>query len=104
MDFALKVINHDQNTIIRLQLWDIAGQVSLWKISDWITSPKSYKPGKKWPLNNVARQVWKEAYGFRLEKKFGCITFIKMGLSFKGQSISEWLFGLLNFPKNQRKN
>ena len=29
VDFALKVINHDQNTIIRLQLWDIAGQVSL---------------------------------------------------------------------------
>ena len=27
VDFALKVINWDQNTIIRLQLWDIAGQV-----------------------------------------------------------------------------
>lgn len=26
MDFALKVLNWDQNTIIRLQLWDIAGQ------------------------------------------------------------------------------
>lgn len=27
VDFALKVINYDANTIIRLQLWDIAGQV-----------------------------------------------------------------------------
>ncbi|XP_052899514.1 ras-related protein Rab-32 isoform X1 [Anopheles moucheti] len=26
VDFALKVLNWDQNTIIRLQLWDIAGQ------------------------------------------------------------------------------
>ncbi|XP_055329908.1 ras-related protein Rab-38-like [Paramacrobiotus metropolitanus] len=26
VDFALKIINWDQNTIIRLQLWDIAGQ------------------------------------------------------------------------------
>lgn len=26
VDFALKVINWDQKTIIRLQLWDIAGQ------------------------------------------------------------------------------
>merc|ERR1711915_139974 len=26
VDFALKVINFDQNTIVRLQLWDIAGQ------------------------------------------------------------------------------
>ena len=29
VDFALKVINWDNNTIIRLQLWDIAGQVSI---------------------------------------------------------------------------
>ena len=28
VDFALKVLNWDNNTIIRLQLWDIAGQVS----------------------------------------------------------------------------
>ncbi|XP_022915168.1 ras-related protein Rab-32 isoform X3 [Onthophagus taurus] len=26
VDFALKVINWDQNTLVRLQLWDIAGQ------------------------------------------------------------------------------
>lgn len=26
VDFALKVINWDPNTIIRLQLWDIAGE------------------------------------------------------------------------------
>ncbi len=26
VDFALKVINWDENTLIRLQLWDIAGQ------------------------------------------------------------------------------
>lgn len=30
VDFALKVLNWDQNTIIRLQLWDIAGK-------DWDT-------------------------------------------------------------------
>ena len=28
VDFALKVINWDNETVIRLQLWDIAGQVS----------------------------------------------------------------------------
>ena len=33
VDFALKVINWDSNTIIRLQLWDIAGQVSIVHIS-----------------------------------------------------------------------
>ena len=27
MDFALKVINWDPDTLIRLQLWDIAGKV-----------------------------------------------------------------------------
>ncbi|RZF49240.1 hypothetical protein LSTR_LSTR014827, partial [Laodelphax striatellus] len=26
VDFALKVLNWDQNTVVRLQLWDIAGQ------------------------------------------------------------------------------
>jgi len=26
VDFALKTINYDQNTVIKLQLWDIAGQ------------------------------------------------------------------------------
>lgn len=26
VDFALKVLNWDNNTTIRLQLWDIAGQ------------------------------------------------------------------------------
>ena len=26
MDFAMKVINWDSNTIIRVQLWDIAGE------------------------------------------------------------------------------
>lgn len=29
VDFALKVLNWDQSTIIRLQLWDIAGQERL---------------------------------------------------------------------------
>lgn len=32
VDFALKVLNWDQNTIIRLQLWDIAGE---WECSIW---------------------------------------------------------------------
>ncbi|CAK6974831.1 Ras-related protein [Scomber scombrus] len=26
VDFALKVINWDQTTVVRLQLWDIAGE------------------------------------------------------------------------------
>ena len=26
VDFALKVLNWDQNSVVRLQLWDIAGQ------------------------------------------------------------------------------
>lgn len=26
VDFALKVINWDPNTVVRLQLWDIAGR------------------------------------------------------------------------------
>lgn len=29
VDFALKVINWDSNTIVRLQLWDIAGEYQL---------------------------------------------------------------------------
>lgn len=29
VDFALKVINWDENTVIRLQLWDIAGKIDL---------------------------------------------------------------------------
>lgn len=29
VDFALKVLNWDANTIIRLQLWDIAGEYAL---------------------------------------------------------------------------
>ena len=26
VDFALKIINYDDNNLVRLQLWDIAGQ------------------------------------------------------------------------------
>ena len=54
VDFALKVINWDNNTIIRLQLWDIAGQVStgtgcsLWNI-------KSQKLFSNIFLNNKIR-------------------------------------------------
>lgn len=29
VDFALKVLNWDQQTVVRLQLWDIAGGYSL---------------------------------------------------------------------------
>jgi len=32
VDFALKVINWDPNTLIRLQLWDIAGKRSQFSI------------------------------------------------------------------------
>lgn len=30
VDFALKVINWDSKTLVRLQLWDIAGKDSVW--------------------------------------------------------------------------
>jgi GTPase SAR1 family protein len=30
VDFALKVLNWDQDTVIRLQLWDIAGTVEFY--------------------------------------------------------------------------
>ena len=39
VDFALKVINWDNNTIIRLQLWDIAGQVSFSSLNVCIYLP-----------------------------------------------------------------
>ena len=29
VDFAMKVINWDSNTVIRIQLWDIAGEFAL---------------------------------------------------------------------------
>lgn len=29
VDFALKVIQWDENTVVRLQLWDIAGETSM---------------------------------------------------------------------------
>lgn len=34
VDFALKVLNWDANTIIRLQLWDIAGEY--WHFGIWL--------------------------------------------------------------------
>ena len=30
VDFALKIINWDDNTVIRVQLWDIAGKCTTW--------------------------------------------------------------------------
>nr|CAH7742056.1 unnamed protein product [Callosobruchus chinensis] len=32
VDFALKVLNWDDSTLIRLQLWDIAGKIQLLRI------------------------------------------------------------------------
>lgn len=37
MDFALKVLNWDADTIVRLQLWDIAGIYEQWP-SDFLRS------------------------------------------------------------------
>jgi len=31
VDFAMKVINWDSNTIVRIQLWDIAGECNVWQ-------------------------------------------------------------------------
>jgi small GTP-binding protein len=61
VDFALKVLNWDDNTIVRLQLWDIAGQerfgnmtrvyykeaVGAMVVFD-ITSPKTWDEVAKW--------------------------------------------------------
>lgn len=35
VDFALKVLNWDSNTVIRLQLWDIAGEVLGGVVESW---------------------------------------------------------------------
>ena len=48
VDFALKVINWDNNTIIRLQLWDIAGQVG---IKEYFPTFFEYIPIKFTSLN-----------------------------------------------------
>lgn len=36
VDFALKVIPWDESTIVRLQLWDIAGQERFGNMTRWV--------------------------------------------------------------------
>lgn len=53
VDFALKVLNWDQSTIIRLQLWDIAGQ-------------------ERW-VRRLSRQLWIDFIDFFIHR-FGNMT------------------------------
>ncbi|KAG0421057.1 hypothetical protein HPB47_003041 [Ixodes persulcatus] len=64
VDFALKVINWDENTLIRLQLWDIAGQerfgnmtrvyykeaVGAFIVFD-VTRSQTFEAVKKWKMD-----------------------------------------------------
>eukprot|EP01027_Heterolobosea_sp_BB2_P005023 GEZU01007727.1.p1 GENE.GEZU01007727.1~~GEZU01007727.1.p1 ORF type:complete len:223 (+),score=67.26 GEZU01007727.1:89-757(+) len=70
VDFALKVLNWDQNTVVRLQLWDIAGQerfgnmtrvyykeaVGAMVVYD-ITRPATFEAVAKWK-NDIDRKVF----------------------------------------------
>jgi len=54
VDFALKVINWDPNTLIRLQLWDIAGQ----EYVSWIKMGKNAKIANCTKIL-TGRDIWK---------------------------------------------
>ena len=55
VDFALKVINWDPNTLIRLQLWDIAGQEYVSLVINYDSwSSKSFTKRKF-----TGRDIWK---------------------------------------------
>lgn len=67
VDFALKVLNWDQNTIIRLQLWDIAGNISFKinkfvRISNWDLFLNNLFLGQE-RFGNMTRVYYKEAVG-----------------------------------------
>lgn len=63
VDFALKVLNWDENTLIRLQLWDIAGNF-------FLLNRKLQNPSQKYAsfsgqerYGNMTRVYYKEAVG-----------------------------------------
>ena len=41
VDFAMKVLNWDKNTIVRLQLWDIAGHYFAFSIDYFVEIERS---------------------------------------------------------------
>lgn len=61
VDFALKVLNWDQNTIIRLQLWDIAGinrpEVIMKQFSDSLILFQAKNVSATWPVCTT-RKRW----------------------------------------------
>lgn len=65
VDFALKVLNWDTNTIIRLQLWDIAGKIRDFFLLNFSTKSKielKKKTGQE-RFGNMTRVYYKEAVG-----------------------------------------
>lgn len=69
VDFALKVLNWDENTLIRLQLWDIAGKKSIitpktstWAEKTWRTIILYDVSGQE-RYGNMTRVYYKEAVG-----------------------------------------
>lgn len=63
VDFALKVIPWDENTIVRLQLWDIAGRYPSWKDKAFVRDFSLFSRIGQERFGNMTRVYYKEAVG-----------------------------------------